>query len=186
MSRILCMAAMCVALSACGELAYKMGGNTAGYQAAGKICASESDGLAYKDCMKAKGWTVVGIDGTVEGTSMEHEIQGTPPMTAESDAVPPQPPSMLPTAEDSTTSSPVASPAHTPAKPKTAKPAPAPLDPNEIVTVQSWWKFGASDFKGDLHACTAKLGVPHHYDEAKKTATRGLVGCLRSKGWRAY
>jgi hypothetical protein len=195
MMRTMCIAAMCLLLSGCGETAYKFGAGTDEFRIAQKSCLENRiDEAAYKACMKQKGWTVIGIEGSVVGTPAEG-MAAAPEAAAEPAASPstpssaPVPATTAPKPASSSTSAAKNEVGGAPAPKAPSTPTQAPakaLDPNEVVTVQSWWKVGATDFKTDIHACQDLLGGIHRYDEVKKTATRAVVGCMRAKGWRAY
>jgi hypothetical protein len=66
--------------------------------------------------------------------------------------------------------------------PSTPRKAPDMLD---TFKVSSWWKTGsgAESLKTDTEACVVKLGAAHRPDNQTQTATRGLLLCMREKGW---
>jgi hypothetical protein len=59
----------------------------------------------------------------------------------------------------------------------------------DTFKVSSWWKAGsgADSLKSDTDACVAKLGEAHRpvQTQQTQTATRGLLLCLKEKGWSA-
>jgi hypothetical protein len=42
---------------------------------------------------------------------------------------------------------------------------------------------GAASLKADTEACVAKLGEAHRPDSQTQSATRGLLLCMKDKGW---
>jgi len=42
---------------------------------------------------------------------------------------------------------------------------------------------GAAHLKADTEACVAKLGEAHRPDSQTQSATRGLLLCMKDKGW---
>lgn len=164
------VATIATTLGGCGEVAYKMGGGADQYRQDQTACRA-SDDTAYEACMKAKGWTVIGSETPAAGDGA---------MAATSPAAPAQS-----TAVTATTQPAAHSTLNNAKPPLAEQPTAGPQSPNDTVTVTSWWKFGATDFKGDAHACTDTLGAEHRYDETKHITTRAFVGCMAKKGWHA-
>jgi hypothetical protein len=165
MMRWICAAIMSVGLGACGDVAYQTGAGGDQFAKDRTACASD-DETAYKTCMHSHGWTLVDIDSLKPKFSMGSSTQ-------------------TPAASGTTSSTPAPATAGKPEKAVPVTPA-APVDPNTVITVNSWWKFGATNFKGDATACTDKLGATHRYNEADKTTTRAFAMCMREHGWYAY
>ena len=74
----------------------------------------------------------------------------------------------------------------------TAKPATAVKRTPEMTDtfkVSSWWKAGggADSLKSDTEECVARLGETHRpvQTQQTQTATRGLLLCMKEKGWSA-
>ena|SRR5450830_791223 len=58
-------------------------------------------------------------------------------------------------------------------------------DPMEIFKISSWWKMGCVDgLNIDLGECVAVLGEAHRPISQTHQVTRGLLLCMREKGWR--
>ena len=64
------------------------------------------------------------------------------------------------------------------------QPPPSPLD---VYTVGSWWKMGAGreSLEANMAECVKDLGDVHQPIAKTQRVTRGLVMCLRDKGWKA-
>ncbi|MDO7596882.1 MAG: hypothetical protein MUQ51_06785 [Pseudomonadota bacterium] len=60
-------------------------------------------------------------------------------------------------------------------------------DPLELIAVGSWWKTGAAPnaLLADSEQCVAELGEGHQTQNNMSLVTRGLIGCMRGKGWFA-
>jgi len=164
-------------LSGCGELAYKRGANSSDLDVAKKSCrAKAQDAAAVEKCMADRGWVVQNLarmapldaDPVVEATALpsdrriENPASTTPGKQGAEDDV-----SALP-----------GSPHLTPI----VKKAPDVLD---TFNVSSWWKTGsgAESLKADTEACVASLGAAHRPDNQTQTVTRGLLLCMKGKGW---
>jgi hypothetical protein len=55
----------------------------------------------------------------------------------------------------------------------------------DTFKVSSWWKTGsgADSLKADTEACVAQLGEAHRPNIQTQSATRGLLLCMKEKGW---
>jgi hypothetical protein len=143
-------------LSGCGEFAYKTGAG-ADALAPDKATCRQAGG-DYQKCMHDKGWTIAELG------------------------------------DDTPSPAPVASPGATaiqpplPGTPPVATPAgalPAPVvDQMAPVKTTAWVKFGAGSPHDDIETCVATLGPGYAPDTVNKTVTRGLLACMRQKGWR--
>lgn len=166
-----------VLLSGCGELAYKRGANSSDLEVAKKSCrAKAQDAAAVEQCMADRGWVVQNLrmmepldaDPVVEATALPSDRR----IENSASAMPGNP-----GAEGQVSA--LSNKAHpTPI----VKKAPDMLD---TFNVSSWWKTGsgAESLKADTEACEAKLGAAHRPDNQTQTATRGLLLCMREKGW---
>ncbi|MGV8990687.1 MAG: hypothetical protein ACOH1Q_04700 [Thiobacillus sp.] len=151
-------------LSGCGELAYKRGANSSDLEAAKKSCLEkEPDPAAVEKCMAHRGWVV-------------HNLSRMEPL----DADPVVEASVIPSdhrIENAASATPSATPP-TEAEKRTPK-------MTDTFKVSSWWKTGsgAASLKSDTEACVAKLGDAHLPDSQTLSATRGLLLCMKDKGW---
>ena len=164
-------------LSGCGELAYKRGANSSDLEVAKKSCRAKApDAAAVKQCMADRGWVVQNLarmapldaDPVIEASALlsDHIIEnpasampGKPGAEGQVSALP-----------DKAHPTPI------------VKKAPDMLD---TFNVSSWWKTGsgAESLKADTEACVAKLGAAHRPDNQTQTVTRGLLLCMKGKGW---
>lgn len=64
---------------------------------------------------------------------------------------------------------------------------PAPSDPLQRQSVQTWWKAGAlaADFHVDENICLEQLGTQHTPNYAQHLYTGAMINCLREHGWSA-
>ncbi len=151
-------------LSGCGELAYKRGANSSDLEAAKKSCLEkEPDPAAVEKCMANRGWVV-------------HNLSRMEPL----DADPVVEASVIPSNRRIENA---ASATFGATQPTAAeKRAPKMTD---TFKVSSWWKTGsgAASLKADTEACVAKLGDAHLPDSQTLSATRGLLLCMKGKGW---
>jgi len=151
-------------LGGCGELAYKRGASASDLEAAKKSCREKGlDPAAIEKCMGDRGWVVQNL------SRME-------PLDAD------------PVAEASVIPSDRRIENAASAKPGTIQPATTVKKTPEMTDtfkVSSWWKIGggAADLKADTEACEAKLGEAHRLDSQTQLATRGLLLCMKDKGW---
>ena len=147
-----------------GELAYKRGANSSDLEAAKKSCREKGpDPAAIEKCMGDRGWVVQNLN------RME-------PL----DADPVAEASVIPSdrrIENAASAKPGAIQPTT-----TVKRTPEMTD---TFKVSSWWKIGggAADLKADTETCEAKLGAAHRLDSQTQLATRGLLLCMKDKGW---
>lgn len=144
----------------CGELAYKRGGDAAALDAARQACGG-GDPAAYERCMAARGWFV--------RPARRQDTRNADPV-AEASVIPSD--QRFENAAPPDRPAPAA--AHTP-------------DPLDRFRISSWWKAGgdAGQLERDTDACVARLGEVHRPDPATRRATRGLLLCMRDKGWTA-
>jgi len=166
-----------VLLSGCGELAYKRGANSSDLEVAKTSCREKGpDPAAVEKCMAGRGWVVqnlsrmepIDADPVVEASvipsdrRIENAASAMPGKAGAEGQVSALPDKAQPTPP--------------------VKKAPAMLD---TFNVSSWWKTGsgAESLKADTEACAAKLGAAHRPDNQTQTATRGLLLCMKEKGW---
>ncbi len=156
--------------SGCGELAYKRGATSGDLESAKKTCREKGSDAAYEKCMADGGWTVQNL-GRMEPLDADPVIEAT----------------VIPSnlrIENAATAAPGASGSPQPAPTATRKP-----DMLDTFKISSWWKAGsgASSLEADTHACVAQLGEAHRpvQTQQTQTATRGLLLCMKAKGWSA-
>jgi hypothetical protein len=164
-------------VSGCGEFAYKRGATASDLEVAKKACREKGpDSAAVEKCMADRGWVVQNLnrmepmdaDPVVEVSVMPSDRR------IENAA------SSLPD-KQGTEGPGSASPG--PAQPTASlKKGPDMMD---TFKVSSWWKTGsgAESLKSDIEACVTRLGEAHRPDSQTQTATRGLLLCMKEKGW---
>lgn len=166
-----------VLFSGCGEFAYKRGANSSDLEAAKQSCREKgSDSAAFEKCMADSGWTVQNL-GRMEPLDADPVVEA----------------SVIPSdrrIENSTSAAPGEQRANMPAASGSTQPAatekrkPGMLD---TFKVSSWWKAGsgADSLKSDTEECVARLGEAHRpvQTQQTQTATRGLLLCMKGKGW---
>lgn len=166
-----------VLLSGCGEFAYKRGASMSDFETAKQACQVRSPApAAMEKCMTENGWTVQSL-GKME------------PM----DADPVVEVSVIPSnqrIENATISAPEkqAAAMHAPVAPGPVQATTAankPPDMMDTFKVSSWWKAGsnADNWKTDTDACVATLGEAHRPNNQTQEVTRGLLLCMKEKGW---
>lgn len=155
-----------LALTACGELAYKRGASASDLQQAKLQCSKLASEASAESCMKEKGWSVQQLD--------DKDLFA---IASYTDSNPNQTPSI----SKKTTSNP------TQASNITEQPATdMKADPLDLYTINSWWKIGANGQNLDvaINECVAKLGEAHKPNSKTQQVTRGMAICMREKGWR--
>src|SRR5450830_319875 len=156
-------------LSACGEFAYKRGASASDLQAARKACAEQGDSpVIMEQCLTDQGWTVKPLDKmnpllATAGISDNRTGQLIPQESKQN--------------KDSKQNSTAENSAE----------APKPADPLDSFKISSWWKTGAdaNALKTGINECVATLGEAHRPAPGSLNATRGLLLCMRAKGWFA-
>lgn len=162
---------MTVLFSGCGEFAYKRGANSSDLEAVKKSCHEKAaDSAGYEKCMTDSGWAVQNL-GRMEPLDADPVIEAS---VISSDR----------RIENSTSAAPGEQRAEVPAAAATRKP-----DMLDTFKVSSWWKAGsgADSLKSDTEECVARLGEAHRpvQTQQTQTATRGLLLCMKAKGWSA-
>ena len=150
--------------SGCGELAYKRGASSGDLETAKKSCREKGpDAAGLEKCMADRGWVVhnpnrmepLDADPVVEATVIPSDRRIENAASATLGAT-------QPTAAEKRTP-----------------------EMTDTFKVSSWWKTGsgAANLKSDTEACVAKLGDAHLPDSQTLSATRGLLLCMKDKGW---
>jgi len=151
-----------------GEFAYKRGANSSDLEAAKKSCREKGpDPAAIEKCMGDRGWVV-------------HNLSRMEPL----DADPVVEASVIPS-DRRIENAASATPGATLGKTLAATAVKRTPEMTDTFKVSSWWKLGggAGDLKADTEACVAKLGEAHRPDSQTQSATRGLLLCMKDKGW---
>ncbi len=164
--------------SGCGELAYKRGATSGDLESAKKTCREKGSDATYEKCMADSGWTVQNL-GRMEPLDADPVIEA----------------SVIPSnirIENATSAAPGERHADMPTVSGSTQPAPtATRKPDMLDTfkVSSWWKAGsgAGSLEADTNTCVARLGEAHRpvQTQQTQTATRGLLLCMKAKGWSA-
>jgi hypothetical protein len=167
--------AFLLGVSACGELAYKRGGQPAELAAVRTRCqAAATPQQPYEKCMELAGWSVQRLDEEIPlvELSVNPDNRATEPVT---DTI------------NTKATTPKALPAggEKISQPAIAATPPKRTDPLDLLVVNSWWKMGGTPagLEADTDACVAKLGKSHAPVPGKQAVSRGLVQCLREQGW---
>ncbi len=150
-----------LALSGCGEVAFKRGSGPDAFAAARASCRDQNaDPAAVRACLSHAGWNVTDLDAGPAAEKPAPAAQSSPEAATNT---PPMPPT-----------------ASAPAAPLPASPAP----PGKLA-IGSWWKFGAgaADLQATADACAAGLGPDDRPDAGYHLVTRALYACLHDHGW---
>jgi hypothetical protein len=162
-----------LSLGACGELAYKRGASASDLASTRKSCmAKDSATEAVKKCMSENGWVVQNLDNAEPIATMQNE---------------PDPVIDASVTEDNRQfKNPTASTKISTINPLNTSPViKKPADPMDTFKIGSWWKLGADadNLKNSINSCVMTLGKAHQPDPQTKQVTRGLLMCMKEKGW---
>ena len=158
--------------SGCGEIAYKRGANSSDLETAKKACREKvADSAAVQKCLADSGWIV-------QNLSRMEPLDADPVVDA----------SVIPSnrrienAASTTPGKPGSEKLDSAQSTTSVKKQPDMLD---TFKVSSWWKAGsgADSLKSDTAACVAKLGEAHQPNNQTQAASRGLLLCMKEKGW---
>ncbi len=151
-------------LGGCGELAFKRGGSASDFEAAQKACREANpEPEATRQCLAEGGWFVTGLKH-MDSLGAEPVIEAAViPGDRRIENIP----------------------APEPARGQARSGIQRTPDPMDTFKVGSWWKAGGSagSLGLDTDACVARLGEAHRPDNRTQQATRGLLLCLKEKGW---
>lgn len=167
-------AALATMLAGCGEISYKRGAGPSDLQAAQVECRNEKSRDDYVKCMDQRGWTVQKMEdldplsGVAVGQANDEALDSVAHIGYSPDNRAPGV-----TATEPGTQGPA---------PESQKPAPNLTD---VYKISSWWKVGGSPalLKQEIDACTTELGEAHRPPGDQRQATRGLLLCMKKKGW---
>jgi hypothetical protein len=171
--RLSTLLAMIFLISGCGELAYKSGASGNDLANDRAACKSQDPTPAsVEKCLTNKGWTVQRLD-KLEPTDADPVIEATViPSNRRIENI-----GAYPSVAQNPTGN--STPDTTSIPPKKVP------DLLDKFTVNSWWKKGgsANDLQEAMNACAATLGDAHAPDATKQHVTRGLLLCMKEKGW---
>jgi len=189
------MLAAALLLNGCGEFAYKRGANVADLESSKKSClAKGGDTAAIDKCMEESGWVVQKFnepDPVMEATYNPDNRNVTKPVSNAAPVAKSTAPSNSGTTNNMVNSSDTKTPVT--AKEKTQavtmtepQAAPKPADPLDTFKVSSWWKMGGNpeSMKVAVEECVSVLGEAHRPNIQTQDVTRGMLICMRDKGWR--
>lgn len=160
-------------LSACGEFSYKRGASASDLEATKKSCVTKNvDKLAVEKCMTDNGWLVKNLDSAepidfsqsepdpfIEASNAEDNRQTTKPIQS----------GKVSSGDKVNSSAEIKNPA----------------EPTDTFKIGSWWKLGAGadNLQNSIQTCVTALGDVHQPDTHTKKVTRGLLLCMKEKGW---
>lgn len=161
--------------SGCGEFAYKRGANSSDLENTKKSCkAKYPDPAALEKCMTDNGWTIQNL-GKMEPLDADPVIEAT----------------VIPSNQriENASSAPDRKAGSgqqvLPGTTQVVQPEKKIPDMLDTFKISSWWKAGsgAESLKVDTEACVARLGEAHRPNIQTQSATRGLLLCMKEKGW---
>jgi len=158
-----------VALTGCGEVAFKRGSGSDAFTADQRRCRAENaDPDAVRVCLAKLGWHVADLAPDGAPAAPDAPAAASPAIS----------PPALP-AQQSAAGAAAAGPAAPPVSPPPAR------SPTALVPVGAWFKFGGGS--GDLHdavaACVAILGPDYAPAPGYHSVARALYACLGKHGW---
>lgn len=181
--RLACLATMTIFFGGCQQVAWKPGASSADLDSDTAACeADHAETAAVQDCLRKRGWVLrvpkPSIDPDEPAADAEPPVAtgaGTPPAAAPA----------LPAAGAESTASPASEPRSSAAPAPRNKSVPKPVDPLKRSQIQAWWKMGGQGdaLTADTDGCVGQLGPEHKPDLEKRLYTRGLIDCLKGKGW---
>ena len=156
----------------CGEIAYKRGANSSDLETAKKTCREQwADSAVVEKCMADSGWIVQNLK-RIESLDADPVVDASviPSNVRIENAASATPGNRGSEKFDSAQSS------------TSVKKKPDMLD---TFKISSWWKTGsgADSLQSDTAACVATLGEAHRSNHQTQTASRGLLLCMKEKGW---
>jgi hypothetical protein len=156
-------------LCGCGELAYKRGASASDLDATKKLCmAKVSAKETVLKCMTDNGWVVQNLNSAEPIATMQRE--GDPVINAS-------------VTEDNQQFKSTANNIKINTSDKLEHSH--PTNPMDTFKIGSWWKLGADseNLKNSIESCLITLGEAHQPDSQTKKVTRGLLLCMKEKGW---
>lgn len=159
-------------LLACGEIAYKRGASANDLDKTRKACAAkDSTKTAIEKCMIDNGWAFQNLESSELISNMQNEPE---PIIAKSI-----------TKSNSHEEIPIITKNVTGDRTVNTPGNMKPTDPMETFKIGSWWKLGGGsvNLKLSIQECVTTLGEAYQPDPQTKKVTRGLLQCMKSKGW---
>lgn len=186
-TRLACLATVTIVFSGCQQMAWKPGASPADLDRDTAACESgNAEQQAVHDCLRKRGWVVRVPKRGEEEPVEEAEAAvvtgaGVQPATA---VAPAMPGAGAAAAAVSTPAEPGMGTAPAPRN-KSVPPTPKKVDPLHRSNIQAWWKMGAQGdaLTADMDACVDQLGPEHRPDLQNRLYTRGLIDCLKGRGW---
>jgi hypothetical protein len=194
MTRLACLATVTIVFSGCQQMAWKPGASPADLDRDTVACeAGNAEQQAVHDCLRKRGWVVRvpkrGEEGPVEDAEAAVAIgAGVPPATAAAPAMPGIGAAAAAVSAPAEPGPPEPGMGTAPAPRNKSVPQASsfkPADPLRLSNVQAWWKMGGQSdaLNADMDACVGQLGPEHRPDLQNRLYTRGLIDCLKGKGW---
>ncbi|MGZ8252415.1 MAG: hypothetical protein ACXW1P_07960 [Methylophilaceae bacterium] len=168
-------------LSGCGEFSYKRGASVSDLENTKKTCQAKGGGdTAIEKCLEDSGWVIQRFnepDPVAEvSVNPDNRNAGSPVKAASISTASTDTAVEGKVAEDKT------SKGETTSAPVIKKVA----DPMDTFKISSWWKLGGSaeSLKAATEECVTVLGETHRPNVHTQNVTRGMLLCMREKGWR--
>lgn len=162
-------------MCSCGEFSYKRGASASDLENTKKTCVAENINQSGIDkCMADNGWVVQNLSGSDQAESdlfAEVAINPDNRKTGNQLNIATKNIDIKESSSDKDLSLP------------TVK---RTTDPMETFKISSWWKIGNStdSLKTAIGECVASLGKTHQPNYQTHQVTRGLLLCMKTKGWR--
>ena len=198
MRNIICLGLILLAITSCGEFAYKRGASAKDLEATKKTCQSAGNEGAINKCLEDNGWVVQKLDALglpdselFATASVSSDNRMPNQAVSEKEAF-----SKSETASDETLNKSEHDTKTAEMSPKTGTESikkeaiptslAPPVNAFEKYKINSWWKMGSNANALDLSmaACSAKLAAEHQPDRKNQTFTRGFAACMYENGWR--
>lgn len=189
-TRLACLATMTILFSGCQQMAWKPGASSADLDRDTAACeADHAEQQAVHDCLRKRGWVVRVPKRTEEELVESVEEPAAVPTAAVVGAGVVPATAIAPAMPAAGAAAPaIAAPAEpgsgTAVAPR-SKTVPKAVDPLRRSNIQAWWKMGGQGdvLNADMNACVDQLGPEHKPDLERRLYTRGLIDCLKGKGW---
>jgi len=168
-----CVLLAALFLSACGEFAYKRGASANDLEATKKSCVAKNvDKLEVEKCMTDNGWLVKNLD-SAESIDFSHSESG--PFIEVSI-----------TEDNQQRTNPIqSSKVSSGDEVKSSAELKNPAKETDTFKIGSWWKLGASadNLQNSIKTCVTAIGEMHQPVTHTNKVTRGLLLCMKEKGW---
>lgn len=184
---------MSALLAACGQVSYKMGGNTRDIELAHQAC--RGSGEQFAQCLEKHGWQQPQADlfdplfATITATDNRNPDPNKPALVLDIN------PDKTTAAAPAKTAESVAETTKTSGKPAvvattdTAQAQRSTVNdgPDVEYAINSWWKMGAfpDQLARDQRSCEKKMGPQYLPDYKTQTFKRAFIVCMHDLGWMA-